>query len=80
MSVQHKVIYEILKNTQLGETPNLCIGFRTYNDRLKQNLNDMQRSSAFLSAPCIYCGTPILEGEYYGKIISTYSQSSRNEE
>ena len=50
------------------------------NDRLKHNLNDMQRSSVFLNAPYIYCGTPNLEGEYDGKIISTYSQSSRNEE
>ena len=80
MSVQHKVVNQILKNIQLEETPNLCIGFSTDNDRLKQNLKDMQRSSAFLNAPYIYCGTPILEGEYYGKIISTYSQSSRNEE
>ena len=48
--------------------------------RLKHNLKDMQRGSAFLNAPCIYCGTPILEGEDDGKIISTYSQSSGNEE
>ena len=80
MSVQHQVVYQILKNTQLAETPNLYIGFSTDNDRLKHNLKDMQRSSVFLNAPYIYCGTPILEGEYYGKIISTYSQSSRNEE
>ena len=80
MSVQHKVVNQILKNIQLEETPNLCIGFSTDNDRLKHNLKDMQRSNAFLNAPCIYCRTPILKGEYYGKIVSTYSQSSRDEE
>ena len=37
-------------------------------------------ASAFFNTLCIYYGTSILEGEYDGKIISTYSQSSRNEE
>ena len=80
MSVQHKVVNQILKNIQLEETSNLCISFSRDNDRLKHNLKDMQRRSAFLNAPCIYCETTMLEGEYYGEIISTYSQSSRNEE
>ena len=31
MSVQHKVIYEILKNIQLEETPDLRKGFSTDN-------------------------------------------------
>ena len=36
--------------------------------------------NGFFNALSIYYGTSILEGEYDGKIISTYSQSSRNEE